>query len=185
MLKKVKEVIVVEGRDDVDAVKRAVDAELIITQGFSLNKEVIERIKLAQKRKGVIIFTDPDHAGNLIRKRIKAKVSGCKDAYLPQSKATKSEDIGIENASPEAIREALFRAKVEYEKLNKNFIRDDLVGLGLIGGPDSKGLRDKVGERLGIGYANGKQFLNRLNNYGISKKEFVKALEEVIGGENR
>ena len=47
----IKEVIVVEGRDDIDAVKKAVDAELIAVGGFGINKTVIDRIKEAQKRK--------------------------------------------------------------------------------------------------------------------------------------
>ncbi|OCL25779.1 ribonuclease M5 [Orenia metallireducens] len=178
----IKEVIVVEGRDDLDAVKKAVDAEVIITQGFSLSKSVLNRIRLAQQKKGVIIFTDPDHAGEQIRRRIKDAVPGCKDAYLVQNKATKSGDIGIENASPEAIREALTKAKVAYQKEEKKFIKDDLVALGLIGGYESKELRDKVGNELGIGYANGKQFLNRLNNYGITREEFILALEKVTRG---
>jgi ribonuclease M5 len=178
----IKEVIVVEGRDDLDAVKKAVDAEVIITQGFSLSKSVLNRIRLAQQKKGVIIFTDPDHAGEQIRRRIKDAVPGCKDAYLVQNKAIKSGDIGIENASPEAIREALTKAKVAYQKEEKKFIKDDLVALGLIGGYESKELRDKVGNELGIGYANGKQFLNRLNNYGITREEFILALEKVTRG---
>ena len=52
----IKEIIVVEGRDDVTAVKRALDAELITTGGFGFPKGVMERIKAAQKRRGVIIF---------------------------------------------------------------------------------------------------------------------------------
>lgn len=55
----IKEIIVVEGRDDVTAVKRALDAELITTGGFGFPKGVMDRIKAAQKRRGVIIFTDP------------------------------------------------------------------------------------------------------------------------------
>ncbi|TDX51290.1 ribonuclease M5 [Orenia marismortui] len=174
----IKEVIVVEGRDDVDAIKRAVDAEVIITQGFSLSSNVIKRIRLAQKRKGVIIFTDPDHAGKMIRRRIKKAVPGCKDAYLSQDNASKAGDIGIENASPNAIREALAKAKADHQEADQLFIKDDLVALGLIGGAESKELRDKVGNELGIGYANGKQFLNRLNNYGITREEFISALEK-------
>ncbi len=58
----IKEIIVVEGRDDVTAVKRAIDAELITTGGFGFPKGVMERIK-ANERRGVIIFTDPDFAG--------------------------------------------------------------------------------------------------------------------------
>ena len=96
----IKEIIVVEGRDDVTAVKRALDAELITTGGFGFPKGVMERIKAAQKRRGVIIFTDPDFAGEKIRKKIAAEVPGCKHAFLPREEAKKDGDIGIENASP-------------------------------------------------------------------------------------
>lgn len=65
----IKEIIVVEGRDDVTAVKRAIDAELITTGGFGFPKGVMERIKVANERRGVIIFTDPDFAGEKIRKK--------------------------------------------------------------------------------------------------------------------
>ena len=63
----------------------------------------MERIKAAQKRRGVIIFTDPDFAGEKIRKKIAAEVPGCKHAFLPREEAKKDGDIGIENASPESI----------------------------------------------------------------------------------
>lgn len=77
----INEVIVVEGKDDVAAVKKAVDAEIIITHGFGITNETIKRIKFAQKRKGVIIFTDPDFAGETIRRTISSKVKGCKHAF--------------------------------------------------------------------------------------------------------
>lgn len=64
----IKEVIVVEGRDDITAVKRAVDAEVIAVGGFGINAKVINRMKEAQKRQGVIIFTDPDFAGEKNKK---------------------------------------------------------------------------------------------------------------------
>ncbi|GAB6138910.1 ribonuclease M5 [Halanaerobaculum tunisiense] len=180
----IKEVIVVEGRDDVDAIKRAVEAEVIITGGFSFGEQVIEQIRLAQQRKGVIIFTDPDHAGELIRKRIKAEVSGCKDAYLTQAEAIKDNDIGIENAPPEAIQEALSKAQAEHESQIEQFSKQDLIQLGLLGNPQAKEKRRLVGKELGIGYANGKQFLNRLNHYGISPQELVTAVEKVTRGDN-
>ena len=89
----IKEIIVVEGRDDVTAVKRALDAELITTGGFGFPKGVMERIKAAQKRRGVIIFTDPDFAGKKIRKKIAQEVPGCKHAFLPREEAKKDGDI--------------------------------------------------------------------------------------------
>ncbi|MGM0501925.1 MAG: ribonuclease M5 [Bacillota bacterium] len=179
----IKEVIVVEGRDDLEAVKRAVDAEIIVTHGFSLSTEVIEQIKLAQQNKGVIIFTDPDHAGDLIRKRIKKQVSGCKDAYLAQADAIEKNDIGIENAAPEVIRDALAKAKASHQQPRKEFKKQQLIELGLLGTTNSKQLRRDVGQELGIGYANGKQFLNRLNGYGISMEELIEALEKFTRGE--
>ena len=66
----IKEIIVVEGCDDVTAVKAAVDAEVIAVSGFGINKNTIDKIKEAQKRKGVIILTDPDFAGEKIRRII-------------------------------------------------------------------------------------------------------------------
>ena len=94
----IKEVIVVEGRDDITAVKRAIDAEMIATGGFGINKKVIDRIKEAQKRKGVIVLTDPDFAGEKIRSIISKRVPGIKHAYISRAEGTKGDNIGVENA---------------------------------------------------------------------------------------
>ncbi len=51
--------------------------------------------------------------------------------------------------------------------------------LGLIGGNDSREKRERLGSIIGIGYSNGKQLLNRLNNFGISRDEFQKAIERI------
>ena len=175
----IKEIIVVEGRDDVTAVKRAVDAELITTGGFGFPKGVMDRIKEAQKRRGVIIFTDPDFAGEKIRKTITAEVPGCKHAFLPREEAKKDGDIGIENATPESIRAALERVRTESTENRNEFSQKDLLLNGLIGNDDASFRRDKMGQLLGIGYGNAKQFLSRLNNYGVTREEFEKALEEI------
>ena len=113
----IKEVIVVEGRDDIAAVKKAVDAEMIAVGGFGINARVIARIKEAQKRKGVIVLTDPDFAGEKIRKIIAKRVPGIKHAYIAQEDGIKGDDIGVENATPEVIIEALNRAKITVEDI--------------------------------------------------------------------
>ena len=59
----IKEVIVVEGRDDTVAIRRAVEADTIETGGSAINQRILKRIALAQERRGVIVLTDPDHAG--------------------------------------------------------------------------------------------------------------------------
>lgn len=175
----IKEVIVVEGRDDASAVKRAVDAEIIITHGFGITKETLKRIETAQKRKGVIIFTDPDFAGERIRKTISSKIKGCKHAFLPRDEATKDDDIGIENASPESIRAALSKVRSLVDEKRQEFKNIDLTLNDLSGSENASRRRDKLGKILGIGYGNSKQFLSRLNNYGITREEFEEALKKL------
>ena len=80
--------------------------------------------KSRSKRRGVIIFTDPDFAGEKIRKKIVAEVPGCKHAFLPREEAKKDGDIGIENASPESIIAALNKVRTEsVEKKEVNLLK--------------------------------------------------------------
>lgn len=179
MRKLIKEVIVVEGKDDITAVKRALDAEIITTGGFGFPKGVMERIKEAQRRRGVIIFTDPDFAGEKIRKKIANEVKGCKHAFLPREEAIKGDNIGIENASVESIIEALAKVRTETNEKREEFTKSDLIKNGLIGDTQSSHIRDELGKILGIGYGNAKQFLNRLNNYGVTREEFEEAIQNI------
>lgn len=176
----IKEVIVVEGRDDTNAINRAVGAVTIETHGFGISKETWERLEAAYKKEGLIIFTDPDHAGNEIRRRIKEKYPDAKEAFLTKSKAEKSGDIGIENASPNDIQEALKKARATVrEKGEEEYSLKDLEKAGLIGLNESRELREKLGDLLGIGYANGKTLLKRLNGMEIKREEFEKALKSI------
>mgnify|MGYP000874263823 FL=1 len=173
-----KETIVVEGKNDAAAVKRAVEADIIITSGFGITKETLKLIRMARDRKGVIILTDPDFMGEKLRKIIADRIDGVKHAFISKEEASKEGDIGIENASPESIRKALSMAKWEAENEATEFTIKDLIENALVGNPYASENRNKIGNALGIGYANAKQFLYRLNRYGISRQEFKEALEE-------
>ena len=173
----IKEIIVVEGRDDIVAVKNAVEAEVIATGGFGYKKGFVENLNIVAEKRGIIILTDPDYAGEKIRKDISKNIGNCKHAFLPRGKAFKKGDIGIENAKKEDIIEAIKKARPIIIQKREEFTKEDLIELGLIGGSNSRQKREQLGNILGIGYGNSKQFLNRLNNFGISKEEFVKALE--------
>ncbi|GGG87395.1 ribonuclease M5 [Paenibacillus radicis (ex Gao et al. 2016)] len=181
----IKEIIVVEGKDDTVAVKRAVEADTIETNGSAIGEEVLRRIELAQERRGVIIFTDPDHAGERIRKIVAKRVPGCKHAFLPQEKALYKGDIGIENASPDAIRQALSELRTESPEGEGagEITWDDLMGAGLIVHPDAANRRLRMGKLLGIGYANGKTFFKRCTSFRISRTEFVEALRKMEQGQ--
>lgn len=175
----IKEVIVVEGRDDIISVKAAVDAEVIATGGYNYGKKLIDTLKEMSKRSGLIILTDPDYAGENIRRDLAKHLPEAKHAYLPQGKALKKGNIGVENASKEDIIEALSRVRPNIVEKKMIFTKDDLLQLGLIGSSSSAKKREKIGNQLGIGYCNGKQFLHRLNSLGVSKEEFIKAIEEL------
>lgn len=175
----IKEVIVVEGICDEIAVKRGVDAEVIYVSGFGLTNKTLNLIKKAQERCGVILLMDSDSAGERIRKRIASLVDGVKHAYIPRNKSTKNGDIGVENASKEDIIEAIKNAKCELTYKREEFSEKDLYENRLVGVGDSSKRREMLGDILGIGYANSKKFLSRLNSFNISRGDFNKALEKL------
>lgn len=107
---RIEEIIVVEGRDDTAAILQAVDAVTIETHGFGIRDETWDMIETAYLTKGIIVFTDPDAAGDRIRRRILQRFPRAGEAFLDQLQAEKDGDIGIENASPQSIREALDKA---------------------------------------------------------------------------
>lgn len=175
----IKEIIIVEGRDDEAAVKRAVEAETIATHGFGISAETFARIDKAYTERGIIIFTDPDSAGEKIRKRLSERFPEGKHAFLPREEASRDGDIGIENAGPESIREALNRARAVIADRRAEFRREDMQEYGLAGVTGAAERRDKLGKRLGIGYGNSKVFLSRLNQYGIERHEFMTAVRDL------
>lgn len=172
----IKEIIVVEGKDDISAVKRAVDAEIIATSGLGLTQQTIDLIKKASCNRGVIILTDPDFPGKKIRHMVSSQVKNCKHAFIPRDKANKNGNIGVENASPEDIREALANARAETTDGRNEFANEDMFYYELVGNDNASKRRAKLGDMLGIGYCSAKQFLKRLNNYGISREELEEAL---------
>jgi ribonuclease M5 len=181
----IKEIIVVEGKDDTVAIKRAVNADTIETNGSAVNQETIEKIKLAQRVRGVIIFTDPDYPGERIRHIVSEAVPGCKHAFLPKKEAIakKGKGLGVEHASIEAIRDALKSVQQEMDEITTEISFQDLVDAGLIGGPQAKERREKLGLLLKIGYTNGKQLHKRLKMFKISQYAFAAAIKEVIQGD--
>lgn len=175
----IKEVLVVEGKMDVVAIDKAVEADCIITEGFNLKPKALDSIEKAYKKRGIIIMTDPDSAGERIRRFLTKRFPEAKHAFIPKEDATANNDIGIEQASPEAIRTALAKVRtMDWEPTN-NFSGADLLKAGISGSPAAGAKRAKLGAVLGIGYANAKTFLHRLNNYGITREEFLQAVAKL------
>jgi len=173
----IKEYIVVEGKDDISAVKRAVDANLIATNGLGLTEKTLELIRRAQKRSGVIILTDPDSPGDKIRRWVDQAVPGCKHAFLPKKEAIKKDNLGVENASPQAIRQAIEQAKPS-SRSETIHTRESVAKYDLLFGDNAAKRRRAVADKLHIGYGNGKQFIKKLNGFQISQAELEQAVHE-------
>ena len=177
---KINEIIIVEGRDDVTAIKRVVDAHIIALNGFSaLSKKTINKMVELSKDNDLILFTDPDFAGKKIRDTLKKYIPNIKHAFVSQKDAIKNDNIGVENASDEVILEALKNIITANQNVEDRFNISDLIDNGFVSGSNAKERRVMLGDILKIGYYNAKQLLKALNSFNISREEFEKAVKKM------
>lgn len=178
-MKKIKEVIVVEGKDDTKQIQRAVDADTFETNGSALSATDLEQLKKLQHRRGLIVFTDPDFNGERVRKMISRAIPGVKHAFIRRDQGVPTEahgSLGVEHASQATILAALEKLYTEEEPAAPLFNRQDLVQNDLVNGAAARQRRERLGQLLGIGYGNGKQLLKRLNVFRISRQQFEQAV---------
>ncbi|WP_101912009.1 ribonuclease M5 [Megasphaera vaginalis (ex Bordigoni et al. 2020)] len=176
----IREVVIVEGRADEARIRSArIDVDTIRTDGFSLRADTLRQIEYAYKRRGIIILTDPDRAGEEIRRALSKRFPRAKHAFIPRKDAIANNDLGVEQASPEAIRSALDKCRCAVMTVNETFTADDLLSAGLNGTTAAAEKRAALGAVLGIGYGNAKQFLKRLNHYGVTREEWDAALRQL------
>lgn len=178
-----KEIIVVEGRDDTRRLKEVFgNVDTIETNGSAIDKEVLEVIALAHQRRGVIVLTDPDFPGEKIRQTIIQAIPTVKHAFLTVEEATPKGkgSLGVEHASKEALDRAFSNVRKMGEQDNHDRVtKTFLMRLQLIGLPQSAKLRDTLSKKLGIGHVNGKQLEKRLNAFGYTPQQVIEALEEI------
>ena len=167
----IKEVIVVEGSHDKAHLKQFFDCETIVTGGLGIDEKVIAAIREAQKRSGVIVFTDPDEPGRKIRERIAAEVPGCRHAYVMKKDARTTRKVGVEHASYEALKEALDHTVVYEEPKEESISAAEFVELGLLGAENSDERRRKVCRLMHIGEGSAKALRQRLNRLGITAED--------------
>lgn len=167
---KIKEIIVVEGKDDQTKVLQALEADVVTTGGSHFTPGILKTLDHAYEKRGLVIFTDPDYTGLKIRRRLAARYPLAKHAYLNRAQTTKKGDIGIENASYEDIRLALMKARVNYQNQEEIWTMNDLLQCGLVGAQSSS-KRYHVCQKLNIHAGNGKQLLKQFNALQISKEQ--------------
>lgn len=163
---KIREAIVVEGRYDKNTVAQVVDAPILETSGFGIMKDraQLELLRRVAKVRGLIVFTDSDGAGFVIRNFLKGAIEPgqLKHAYIPdiygkerrKTAAGKEGKLGVEGMPPEIILECLRRAGATFEgeqtAMPQNITKQDLMELGLSGGAHSSQRRKQLLCRLGL-----------------------------------
>lgn len=164
---KIREAIVVEGRYDKNTLSQIVDAPILETSGFGIMKDKAQLALLRQvaEKRGLIVFTDSDGAGFVIRNFLKSAIPNdqLKHAYIPdvygkerrKSSPGKEGKLGVEGMRPEVIIDALVRAGATVEgettcRTAGNITKQDLVELGLSGGKDSSAKRLQLLKKLDL-----------------------------------
>ena len=168
-MRAIKEVIVVEGRYDKNTLSQIVDATVITVGGFSVfnDKEKLAFLRRLAEERGLIVLTDSDGAGFVIRSYLKGALpkEKVKQAYIPdihgkerrKRHAGKEGKLGVEGMKPEVLLDALRKAGATFldeeeraaEKRNP-ITKADLFELGLTGGPDSTAKRQALLKKLNL-----------------------------------
>lgn len=163
---KIKEAIVVEGRYDKNTLAQIVDAPIFETAGFGIFKDKKQMALLRQvaEKRGLIVFTDSDGAGFVIRNHVKSAIPGkyLKHAYIPdifgkerrKSAPGKEGKLGVEGMRPEILLEALKNAgaTIEGESITKEnaITKQDFVELGLSGRSDASEKRKMLLKKMDL-----------------------------------
>lgn len=168
-MRKVREVIVVEGRYDKNALSQVVDATIITLGGFAVfnDREKLAFLRRLAEQRGLIVLTDSDGAGFVIRNYLKGALprDRVKQAYIPdipgkeRRKRTPGKEgkLGVEGMKPAVLLEALRRAGATFadeetvgERRKDPITKADLFALGLTGGTDSAAKRRALLKRLDL-----------------------------------
>ncbi len=163
---KIREAIVVEGRYDKNTLSQIVDAPILETAGFGIfkDREKLSLLRRIAEKRGLIVFTDSDGAGFVIRNHLKSAIPGkyLKHAYIPdipgkeKRKAVPGKEgkLGVEGMSREIILEALKRAGATIEgedaPQEKGITKQDLMALGLSGGANASEKRLALLKKLDL-----------------------------------
>ncbi|HIV63115.1 MAG TPA: DUF4093 domain-containing protein [Candidatus Butyricicoccus avistercoris] len=191
----IKEAIIVEGRYDIQTLKQCVNTVILQTGGFRIfkDKERLQMIrKIAQKR-GILILTDSDGAGLVIRNFLKGAIptNQVKHAYIPEilgkesrkRHASKAGTLGVEGMSQDVLKNALISAGAtilgDEQKTIKQLVKADLFALGLSGQSGSEQKRKALLKKLNLPqYLSSNALLDFLNAVS-NKDEIFEIIKEI------
>ena len=184
--------VIVEGKYDKITLENVIDALIIPTNGFSVfkDKEKRDLIRLLAKEKGVIVMTDSDNAGNLIRSYIKKIVGDSKiiNVYVPalsgkekrKTKASKEGLLGVEGMTPEIIEKALEKSGVfgrEVASKRRKITKNDMYLLGLSGRENSSIKRKQLLKKLELPQSLSSSAMLDILNTLYTYEEFIGVID--------
>lgn len=175
------QVFVVEGKNDASRLRQIYpDIQTMTTNGSAIDLETVEVLKKFDETHDIILFLDPDHAGERIRRILSKSLVHVFHAFIDQDLAhsKNGKKIGIEHASETTIQMALKEMRRIQENTNNNVTHTFLHDVGLTGSKDSKKRRMKLAKALNIGYTNGKTLYYRLKMFDIKKEKIIEVLSE-------
>ncbi len=172
---KIKEIIVVEGKNDTLNLKKYFDCDTIETHGTCLSEFTIGLIKKLHEKRGVIVLSDPDSPGNYIRNTLDKRIPHLKHAFINKEDALGNNKVGVEHAGYDALKKALDNV-ISYGAISGNITVKDMVELGLSGSMDSQLKRYELAKFFHLGKANTKTLVKRMNMIGLN----VEDIKEVI-----
>ena len=177
MKTKINDLIVVEGKTDIDFLSSFLDANFYSVNGSAVNEKDAQYLSKVSEKTGIIILTDPDFPGEKIRNYLNENIANVKNAYVRKEYSIKKNKVGVAESTKSEVLRAL-ENYVIYNKENKdhNLSNYDLYELGLIGNENSKELRKIVDETYHTGKSNGKSLLKKLNCLNVRKEELEKLL---------
>ena len=178
---KIKEIIVVEGKNDTNVLQSYFECDTIETHGTCLSNATLKQIEMEKKTRGVIVFTDPDYPGEKIRTTINQKIPGCKNAYIEKNKAKTSKKVGVEHASKDDLFDALQHVFTYEEKPEETLSWQEYIDLGFSGKNDSSMKREMIAKHYYLGKPNAKTLYKRLNMLQLTKNDLEAIIENKKG----
>ncbi|HIX81085.1 ribonuclease M5 [Erysipelatoclostridium sp. An15] len=173
-MKKIKEIVVVEGKTDTALLKELFEVDTIETHGLALDDKTMALIKEASKKRGIIVLTDPDFPGKKIRDQIQKEIPECKHAFVAKKDAVGKKKLGIAEAKKEAVIAAIENV-VTFDANKESITWKEFIDLDIIG---NKQRRLAVYDLFNLGYGNVKTLFKRLNMVGITKEEILRRLAD-------
>lgn len=174
-------ILVVEGKDDQAMISSFLKSEILVTNGYELDKCNLQYLKQRSINNPVFILTDSDSAGEKIRNLIHKNISNYVDIFVDVDKCNKNGKHGVAECKIDEIMLKLQPYLSESQDFLSVLSIEDLYQLCLIGN-NSLPIRKYVCEKYNLGICNGKKLLSRLNYLSISFEDLSKTVEEYLNG---